>query len=286
MTIAELNQIIQSAGGQCHALDYANDLLKKLNGLHPPSAYLALCKQLNAAKDMGDFRGRVLEVNFASRFIENNISLQYGAKQGRSGDIDFCWNLNCDQIFIEMKLLGQDMKTKLNEAEQLNLTGCFKSTIEDDTRDIGRIQRDIIGKSSTRKFDPKPSNNIINIVAIDVSELQLGMVDIHDCLLAVGGNRLVSEACKHRSVVGIFENLKVPTNEQREWISCYHSTTGEDPHPQTYIHGVLFLFRQPAELAALSYKLSAAFVWNSELIDETKAKSLSDSFHKIVPSVN
>ena len=286
ITITELNQIIQAAGGQCHALGYAQTLLEKLTLLHSSDQYSALFKQFKAAKNEGDLRGRVLEVNFASGFIKNKILLEYGAKQGGSGDIDFCWNVKDDQIFIEMKLLGQDEKTKQNEAKQLALMGYFKSTTED-TLDIGRIQRDIIGKSSTKKFNPQLSNkNIVNIVAIDVSELQLGMIDLQDCLLAVGGNCLVShQLFKRPQVVGVFENLGNPTNEQIDWMSRYHLTNGSDPHPRTYVHAVLFLFREPAELAALSYELSAELVWNSELIRFSKAKAISDSFHKIIPRV-
>jgi hypothetical protein len=116
-----------------------------------------------------------LEVNFAHLFV---IGLQYGAKQGMSGDIDFCWLVNGHQVFIEMKLLGQHKQTKDEINRQLEAAGKFEICNSDDTKDVARIQRDIFEKSSTKKFNPKPQPTWINLVAVDVSELQLGTVDI------------------------------------------------------------------------------------------------------------
>jgi hypothetical protein len=291
MTEAELKAIIQAAGGGRWALDYAEEFLRKINRLEAASGYASLFAQLSVAKDPGDFRGRVLEVNFADLFVKKNIGLRYGAKQGMSGDVDFCWRVNGDHVFIEMKLLGQDQKTKEATVQQLKDTGFCSTLISDDTKDVARIQRDIVQKSSTKKFNPKPEQSWVNLVAVDVSELQLGTVDIGDCLLAAGGDELVKERChghaaiQRPAVVGIFEPAdKMLTVAQADWVKCYHGLSDANtPHPRGYIHGVLFLFRKPHERAALSYELSGVVVWNPALIDETRAKPVLEAFHQIVP---
>lgn len=289
MTEAELKAIIQVAGGGCWALDYAEEFLEKINRLEATGDYASLFAHLQRAKESGDFRGRVLEVNFADRFVEKNIELQYGAKQGVSGDVDFCWCVNGDQVFIEMKLLGQDQETKDATAQQLKDTGFYSTLISDDTKDVARIQRDIVQKSSTRKFNPKPEQSWVNLVAVDVSELQLGTVDVGDCLLAAGGNELVKRHChpaiQRTTVVGIFEPVdKTLTAEQADWVKCYHGISDANtPHPRGYIHGVLFLFRKPQERAALSYELSGVVEWNPALIDGARAKPILEAFHQVVP---
>lgn len=290
MQLDELKKIIQNSGGQCFALVYADALLAKINRLEAVGGYESLIAQLSSAKEQGDFRGRVLEVNFATLFVDKNVGLQYGAKQDMSGDVDFCWCVNDDQVFIEMKLLGQDKQTKKDANQQLEATGYCATLISDDTRDVARIQRDIFEKSSTRKFKPKPEPTWINLVAVDVSELQLGTVDIGDCLLAVGGNELASrychQACLRPEIVGVFEQEgKSPTDEQVKWVKCFHKVLNAgEPHPRDYIHGVLFLFRDPKERAALSYQLNAAVVRNQTLIDDARMSAIVQLFHQIVPS--
>ena len=289
MSIAELKAIIRSAGGECRALDYAEALLDKINRLETAGGYRSLLTQFRPAGEPDDFRGRVLEVNFADLFVQKGIKLKYEAKQGMSGDVDFCWCVNGDQVFIEMKLRGQQQTTKSAINLQLKDTGFFSTLISDDTWDVARTQRDIFEKSSKTKFNPKLESTTINLVAVDVSELQLGTVDIGDCLLAAGGNELVASHChqtfQRTAVVGVFESAgKTLTTEQAEWVRCYHGPSGADiPHPRDYIHGVLFLFREPKERAALSYELSGLVVWNPALIDDSRAKPVLKAFHQVVP---
>ncbi|KKB60744.1 hypothetical protein WM40_27425, partial [Robbsia andropogonis] len=108
-----------------------------------------------------------------------------------------------------------------------------------------------------------------------------------DCLLAAGGNELASKhghpACQ-RSIIGVFERDGTTlTAEQAEWVKCFHKVVAAgDPHPRNYIHGVLFLFRDPQERAALSYELSWIVVWNPALIDDARAKPVLEAIHQIV----
>jgi|SRR5471032_1932995 len=292
MELDELKAIIQGAGGGQFTVNYADELLEKINRLESTNGYKDLLAQLRSAKEEGDFRGRVLEVNFANLFVKHGIDLRYGARQGMSGDVDFCWDLKCCQAFIEMKLLGQDQKTKETINKELAAKGFNVTVISDDTWDVARIQRDIFQKSSTRKFNPKPPPNWINLLAIDVSELQLGAVDICDCLVATVGNDYASRhcnpACLRPAVVGVFElgDMASLSTEQIQWVNGYHAILGAAQHPRDYIHGILFLFREPKERAALSYKLSAAVIWNPALVDIQMGTKFCEAFHQIVPCSN
>ncbi len=289
MQLDELTSIIQAAGGGSGPLGYAKALLNKINRLEDAGGYESMLVQLRSAKEQGDFRGRVLEVNFAYLFFVAGIGLQYGAKQGMRGDVDFCWCVNGYQVFIEMKLLGQDKKSREAIKQQLEDTEFYEACISDDTADVARIQRDIFEKSSIKKFNPKPEPTWINLVAVDVCELQLGTVDIGDCLLATGGNEITSiychPACLRPAVVGVFEReRKALKPDQVEWVKRFHKVlSAGEPHPSDYIHGVLFLFRDPEERAALSYQLNAEIVGNSGLIDEDCAKRIFEPFYEIVP---
>jgi hypothetical protein len=58
------------------------------------------------------------------------------------------------------------------------------------------------------------------------------------------------------------------------------------PHPRSYIHGALFLFREPQERAALSYDLRAAIVWNPNLIATDAAKKIWVALHAVIPQAD
>lgn len=289
MQLDELKIIIKAAGGREFALDYAEALLDKLNRVEASQQYEPLIRQLRSAKEQGDFRGRVLEVNFADHFVTRGLQLEYGAKQGMNGDVDFCWNIVGRKVFIEMKLLGQYQKIRDSINQQLETTGVSSTFITDDTRDVARIQFDMFQKSSTKKFNPKPEKQWINLIGVDVSELQLGTVDVCDCLLAAGGNEFASKhcdpACLREAVVGVFERL-VSENmsaAQKGWVDGIHKMAGGAPHPRDYIHGALFLFREPKERAALNYTLSAALVWNPALVTEDVAREIAAALHRVIP---
>lgn len=207
-----------------------------------------------------------------------------------SGNIDFGWHVGGYNVFIEMKLLRQADAITSSMNEQLARSGMYRIVINDDAPDIGRIQRDIMYKSTIRKFNPKPQTDWISLVAIDLCELQLGGADLGDCLLAAGGNpaafeRYYREAIFHPDVVGIFENATnmMPSVRQTNWLCKFQHLTDGTPHPREYLHGVLFLFREPQETAALSYDLSGFIVWNPALVSREIVEPIEIEFRKIVP---
>jgi hypothetical protein len=289
MNIEELTTIIEAAGGGANALEYTDALLAKVNRIEATGRYRVLLKQLRAAGEPGDFRGRVLEVNFADAFVRKGCGLIYGARQGMTGDIDFKWNIVSHELFTEMKLLGQDRATKQTINRQLERGGISAIGITDDVSDVVRLQRDIIQKASTRKFNPNPQSGWLNFVAIDVAELQLGTVDIADCLLAAGGNPVVLQhydsVFAREAVVGVFETPAAGgfSAEQERWISETHRVPVGKPHPRKYIHGALFLFREPKETAALSYDLTSVIVWNPALVTRDVAQLVYAALHEVIP---
>ncbi|GLR27256.1 hypothetical protein [Limnobacter litoralis] len=289
MKLDELVQIIENAGGCEWAQESAVDLLPKINHLEATGGFEKLFKQLRQAKEPGDFRGRVLEVNFAGQFLKYHGNLRYEAKQGRPGDIDFCWQVNDHKVFIEMKLLQEDQKTKAQIQSQTMQRGVFFICRDNDHIDIVRLQRDIINKATIKKFDPVPKPGTLNFVAIDLTEIELGMVDLSDCLLAVGGNPLVLQYGHHShtvsDVVGVFESKTRPFSPaELAWVREIHAIPNDQPHPRDYIHGVIFLNRSPANKALLGYELRARLIINQHLpIERSVLDQVIGEFYKAIP---
>ena len=286
MKLSELQSIIQQAGGGTFALDYANDLLVKVNNVvshQVPAGYLT---QFSQSGNAGDLRGRILEINLVNYFVAKSVPLSYEVKQGvASGNIDLLWKTCGVDVYIEIKLLGQYQVTTEDINRQLMEYGVSKSYIADDTSDVMRLQYTIIEKAALQKFEYPVIPNAINLIAIDVSELQLGNVDEGDCMLAVLGSARVKsyfgEVCARNHVFGLFENA--PEEQHTEWVEKINKKLAGKPHPCNYIHGVIFLFREPKELAALSYDLKACIAWNSNLIPDALASNINNEFHKIIP---
>ena len=111
MQLDNLKQIIRSSGGGDNAIDYAVELLEKINRVESATQYSVLLGQLRGAREQGDFRGRVLELNFVDCFLRKGIALEYGAKQGMPGDLDFGWYVEGHKVSIELKLLRQETRS-------------------------------------------------------------------------------------------------------------------------------------------------------------------------------
>jgi hypothetical protein len=290
MTLRELEGIITRSGGQGGALEYAAPLLAKIQRLESTGTYGPLLKPVLMAADQGDLRGRLLEVNLAFQFERADLRPQVGAKQGGKGDIDFRFTIGPYEVFLETKLLREDDATRIEINSQLAASGIYRMAIEDDRGDIFRLQRDLIQKAKPEKFQTRPKDNWVNLIGVDVSELQLGMADVGDCLLAAGGNPLAAIHCgdsvRRRDVVGMFEKRSESLTEgQREWAAAVDKLVPSGVHPRDYIHGAVFLFRTPKDSAALVYELSAVVVWNPALAEESLVKIVESSLHKIVPRV-
>ncbi len=290
VTLEALRSAIVAAGGGANALDDAEALHAKLAVIENDPRARPLLDQLMRSRDPGDFRGRALEVNVAVCFIQKSLRVDYGVKQsGCSGDIDFMFKVGDRRVYLELKHLGQDQQVKAAITKQSEIADRYRIYLDDDLGDVFRLQRDIIGKASTRKFNPSPAADAINLVAIDVSELQLATVDLSDCLLAAGGNSLVAqhshESCLREGVVGVFE--VIPDDQcseaQSQWVARCHQVPADAPHPREYLHGVVFLVRDRADTAALSYGLRSALVSNSALMSSPVEQAVTAELYRVIP---
>jgi hypothetical protein len=286
-TIELISRAIAESGGGPNALEYAKDLTAKTQTLEATKRYPELIKQLLASKDEGDLLGRVLEVHIADAFEGAGIALSYESSQGMNGNVDFSLRLANHLVFIEAKLRTQDRETRASIDRQLRESGVYAQFLADDTADIARMQIDMLQKSSTKKFNPVPDANWVNLVAIDISELQLGAVDLCDCLIAAAGNSSAAEHCDRATlrptVLGFFE---APTNADHEveWLRRVHAPPADDAHhPREYIHGIWFLFRKPTARAVLSYNLTGPIVWNRWLVAKETVGVLSRALHAAIP---
>jgi hypothetical protein len=69
MELDDLQHVIERAGGGDNATAYAPALLEKLKLVQADRSLAAMLNQLWSAKEPGDLRGRVLEVQFAHAFL-------------------------------------------------------------------------------------------------------------------------------------------------------------------------------------------------------------------------
>jgi integrase len=285
ITLSELQRIIVQCGGQDYAREYAAPLLERIQVLEARRSYRAMLEPLRSAHDQADLRGRLLEVNLAYQFEAAGITPNIAAKQGGTGDIDFQFNIGPHALFVESKLLRQDDATAAQINAQLNTAGTYSVVRDSDS--------DLIQKANTKKFKARPDANWVNLVAVDVSETQLGTVDTYDCVLAAAGNAAVAALCaegvtanflRRNEVIGVFEESALTvTAGQKEWAAAIDQLVTWEAHPRDYLHGALFLFRYPTDTAALVYDLRSVVVWNSRLIDRPVANEVEPVLYRIFP---
>jgi hypothetical protein len=290
IALTELEDIITNSGGASYAREFAPSLLNKIQVLEARGTYGPLLNPIRTAANQADLRGRLLEVNLACQFESAGIHPEVAVKQTGKGDIDFRFVVGRHEVFLETKLLREDDATRAHINAQLQKSNTFSVARSDDTQDIFRLQRDLIQKAATKKFSPAPKEGWINLVGVDVSEIQLGAVDVGDCVLAAGGNPALfqfDDFYRRSNVVGVFEraNASSMTKEQIEWDSALSALTASSPHPRDYIHGAVFLFRSRKETAALVYELNSVVVWNKHLVDLSLAQELEPSIYEVIPRV-
>jgi hypothetical protein len=291
MNLEKLRKVIADCGGGINPQEYAVDLHQKIERIQQIGLYSSLIKQLGTANEKGHFRGHVFEINFINQFLLKGHRLRYEVKQEMKANIDFCWNIAGKEIYLEAKTLGQYQPFTDFINKQIALNGIAHYSLGA-RRDIIRLQRDIItkafgevtkeGKVKSRKFNPKPLADWINLVCVDVSELQGGTIDVGDCRDAVGGG---VDNLKSVGIVGVFDDLSGVDNciGCQNWIAKIHNIPNKMVHPREYIHGVLFLFRMPKETAALSYDLKGTIVWNQMLINQDAMQQISFEMANIIP---
>lgn len=275
---------IRNSGGPQGALDEVDELWVRVDYLQKTGRYGALISQVAVTNDRSNFLALTLEINFAYQFESSGRELQYEVSQDaqQNSTIDFLRvSPGGEQVFFELRLIQQPQDIADSIAGQIENTGRYKIGLdaEDDQDAIVRIQRNVLSKVENKKGNPikflSASKNAINIVVVDIADCMLGMMALHDCMLACQGDPGVEEPYRRR-IFGLFQQ-DMPNYPQR-----IHDLAKTYAHIRGTIHGILFLERVGVEI--LTYRLCHYLVWNPALIDESTARCIIADVSTAIPA--
>ena len=275
---------IHNSGGSQNALDEVDDMLVRVDYLEKTGRYGALLSQISNANDKSNFLALTLELNFAYQFESSGRALQYEVSQDaqQNSTIDFLRvTPGGEQVFFELRLIQQPQDIADSIAGQIENTEHYKIALdaEDEHDAIVHIQRNVLSKVEDNKGNPikflTTAKNAINIVVVDIADCMLGMMDIHDCMLACQGDSGVEEPYR-RGVFGLFQ-LDMPHFPQR-----IHDLAKKYAHIRGTIHGILFLDKVGVKI--LTYRLCHYLVWNPALIDEPTARCILADVLTAIPA--
>ena len=284
VTKQALIDAIRNSGGAQGALDEVDELWVRVDYLQKTGRYGALISQVAVTNDRSNFLALTLEINFAYQFESSGRKLQYEVSQDaqQNSTIDFLRiSPGGEQVFLELRLIQQSQDIADSIAGQIENTEHYKIALnaKDDHDAIVRIQRNVLSKVEDKKGNPikflSASKNAINIVAVDIADCMLGMMDIHDCMLACQGDSGVEEPYR-RGVFGLFQQ-DMPNYPQR-----IHDLSKKYAHIRGTIHGILFLDRVGVKI--LTYRLCHYLVWNPALIDEPTARGILADVSTAIPA--
>jgi len=275
---------IQNSGGSQSALDEVDDMWVRVDYLEKTGRYGALLSQISNANDKSNLLALTLELNFAYQFESLGLELTYEVSQDAqlNSTIDFLRVFpGGEQVFFELRLIQQPQDIADSIAGQIENTERYKIALdaEDDHDAIVRIQRNVSSKVEDKKGNPikflSTARNAINIVVVDIADCMLGMMDIHDCMLACHGDPGVEEPYR-RGVFGLFQP-DMPHFPQR-----IHDFAKKYAHIRGTIHGILFLDKVGMKI--LTYRLCHYLVWNPTLIDEPSARCILADVSTAIPA--
>jgi hypothetical protein len=259
-------------------------LLSKLVFLERTGRYGKLLANIAAANDKNNLSASILEATIAFQFESAGIPLDYEVRQsvGGAGSIDFCWTTESGlTVYIEVRLLQQDATTARSISSQLAAANVYTISLDgdDEKRDIIRLQQVIMEK--VQKRDGTPTKFVaehpgaVNLVAVDVSSIILGMFDQDDCKLVTLGDCSVQPAFQ-RGIFGLFQepDSRLPQEIQ--------AVADGFAHIRSTLHGILFLFRAPKS-EPFDYSLERCLERNPRLMDQGTAKTIREAFQPALP---
>lgn len=284
-----LVDVIKNSGGGQNALDEADDLLVRINYLAQTRRYAQLVSQLAKANDKGNFLALVLEVNFAYQFEASGRELAYEVKQDaqQKGSIDFLREMPTgERVFLELRLLQQTQSVADEINRQLRESGAYSLATdgEFEQAEVARIQGIVLSKTQNSAGKPikffSTEAGMVNVVVVDATDANLGMIDIHDCMLAVYGDPSVPSFCR-REIFGLFQDDK-ETYPQR-----IHDLAAKFSNLRRTLHGVLFLFKEPHS-GVLAYRLEQYTMWNPALMNpaaiaQQRVRGILDDITAAIP---
>ena len=255
-------------------------LADKLDLLRSTGRYARLISDLFATNDGANLRSLALEVTFAYQFEVAGIPLRYEVRHRPDDEtsVDFLREADSGQkLCIEMRLVQQRQAITTLFEEQLRNSPYFGTTLNgvEDRAETLRLQRLILEKAVNSrgeliKFPPDAANSY-NVVAIEVSELHLGMIDDADCLLATYGDPAVHEFMR-RQLFGLFQEARP------EYPLHIHELAASFAPFRAAVHGVLFLRKVPPG-SPINFHLEYLFVHNRTLMTAEEATSIAHDIH-------
>ena len=256
-------------------------LAEKLDFLLKTNRYSRLISRLLKANDGANLRSLVLEVTFAFQFESARIPLRYevSCRSDDETSVDFLCEIESGKaLCIEMRLAQQRQVLTTLFEQQLHESDYFGTVLDgaDDRAQTFRLQGLILEKAVNSrgeliKFQPDSANSH-NIVAIEVSELHLGMIDDADCLLACYGDPAVHPLMR-RHLFGLFQE---PSQEYPPHIR----DAAERFAPfRRAVHAVLFLRKVPLA-SPINYRLEYLLVHNRKLMTSDEVKNIACDINK------
>ncbi|GAI08204.1 unnamed protein product [marine sediment metagenome] len=216
---------------------------EKLELLYDSNRYNRLLKSIFSSNDENEFKSYVFESLFAYDFESNGHELIYEIKQlhHNKTTIDFCWKINdTKKVYFELRLISQRDKITQSIKSQLDDKKCFSimQNGKDDQDETVRVQNLILGKCQDKNGNPvkfhEVQDGVYNFIAVNVSDIFLRVVDKEDCVLAMYGDKGVTECCQC-DVFGLCQHL--PQNATDSFKEYYNKFQ----HFRETIHGVLFV---------------------------------------------
>jgi hypothetical protein len=275
---------IQDSGDSQSALDEVDDMWVRVDYLEKTGRYGALLSQISNASDKSNLLALTLELNFAYQFESVGLELTYEVSQDaqQNSTINFLRvSPGGEEVFFELRLIQQPQDTADSIAGQIENTERYKIAVdaEDDHDTIVRIQRNVLSKVEDKKGNPikflSTAEDAINIVVVDIADCMLGMMDIHDCMLACQGDPGVEEPYQ-RGVFGLFQP------DRPHFPQSIHDIAKRYAHIRGTIHGILFLDKVGVKI--LTYRLCQYLVWNPALIDQPTARRILADVSTAIPA--
>lgn len=255
-------------------------IVEKLDLLRSTGHYARLISDLLGANDGANLRSLVLEATFASQFELAGIPLLYEVRHRYDDEtsVDFVREAaSGNKLCIEMRLVQQRQALTTLFEEQLRNSDYFGTTLNgaEDRAETLRLQRLILEKAVNPRGElikfPPDTTNSYNIVAIEVSELHLGMIDDTDCLLAAYGDPAVHEFMR-RQLFGLFQEARP------EYPMHIHELAARFAPFRAAVHAILFLRKVPPR-SPINFRLEYLLVHNRKLMTPEEANSVAHEIH-------
>lgn len=290
MDAQTLEYAIRNSGGGHNALAETGALLARINYLEQTNRYDPLLSQLAKTNDKSNFLALILEINFAYQFESGGRELTYEVRQdtNKKSSIDFLRIAPTGHnVFFEIRLLQQTQSVTDAINDQLRSSDFYTFTMDGKIQrsEVIRIQGTILSKTQDGGGKPikffSTATDTVNIVVVDTTDTNLGMIDVHDCSLAVYGDPSVDEPLRMQ-IFGLFQDDKPHYPQQ------IHDLAARFAHVKQTLHGVMFLFKERST-GLLAYKLEQYMMWNpklmnSILIAEERVRQIQADIAAAIPS--